>query len=84
MNNAEAAALGGCLRKTYAALREHTDAERIYQLSTNEGVPHFHAWLIPRSRAVSERGLKFLGLDLTCTDEAAAGLAARLRAEMSA
>lgn len=84
MTNAEAAGLGGCLRKAYVALREQTDSERIYQLSTNEGVPHFHAWLVPRARAVSERGIKYLGLDLSCTDEAAAELAARLRAAMNA
>ncbi|HLO14294.1 MAG TPA: hypothetical protein VK206_05665, partial [Anaerolineales bacterium] len=51
----EAAALGIVLKQVYAALKEHTAAERIYQLSTMEGVPHFHSWFVPRRKEDLER-----------------------------
>jgi diadenosine tetraphosphate (Ap4A) HIT family hydrolase len=56
----EAASLGNLLKLVYGALKEHTEAERIYQLATMEGQPHLHMWLVPRRKDVTERGLKFL------------------------
>jgi diadenosine tetraphosphate (Ap4A) HIT family hydrolase len=82
MTNEEAASLGGVLKKTYAALSLHTEAERIYQLSTMEGAPHFHCWIVPRHKEVTERGLKFLARDDSCDDADAASLAERLREAM--
>ena len=70
------------MRKIYSALRQHTQAERIYQLTTMEGVPHFHSWLVPRRKHISERGLKFLARDDFCSDEEAAGLPENLRETM--
>lgn len=83
MTEEEAASLGTVMRNIYRALHLHTDAERIYQLTSMEGVPHFHSWLVPRSRTVGERGLKFLARDASCSDEQAADLAGRLREAMA-
>ena len=82
MTEVESATLGNVLKKTYHALRTHTNAERIYQLSTIEGQPHFHCWIVPRGKDVEERGLKFLARDDTCNDEDAATLANKLRETM--
>lgn len=82
MNDDEARSLGTVLKKTYHALGAHTEAERIYQLSTIEGQPHFHCWIVPRGSDVTERGLKFLVRDDSCSDEDAAELASKLRDAM--
>jgi diadenosine tetraphosphate (Ap4A) HIT family hydrolase len=78
----ESASLGNVLRKIYHALRTYTDAERIYQLSTMEGQPHYHCWIVPRGREVPERGLKFLARDDSCSEEDATTLANKLREAM--
>lgn len=83
MTKEEAGSLGGVLKQVFSALRDHTHAERIYQLMTMEGQPHFHAWIVPRLKEVSERGLKFLARDDTCEDTEAAALAERLRAALA-
>ena len=82
MTDQESASLGKVLKKTYHALRMHTNAERIYQLSTMEGQPHFHSWLVPRGKDVIERGLKFLAKDDSCSEEDASALAGKLREAM--
>ena len=82
MTTEESASLGNVLKKVYQALRTHTDAERIYQLSTMEGQPHFHSWLVPRGKDVTERGLKFLARDDSCSEEDANKLANELREAM--
>ena len=74
----EAASLGGLLKKTYAALTLLIPPERIYQLSTMEGVPHFHCWIVPRGKDVTERGLKFLARDDTCEEKEAIALVEKL------
>jgi len=79
MNDDESTSLGVVMRKIYNALRLHTDAERIYQYTSIEGVPHFHSWLVPRRKDISERGLKFLARDDSCGEEDSAELAERLR-----
>ena len=78
----EAASLGGVLKKMYGAIKLHTQAERIYQLSTMEGTPHFHCWIVPRRKEVTERGLKFLARDDSCEEQEAVALAEKLRAAM--
>ncbi len=75
----EAASLGNLLKQVYQALREQTDAERIYQLSSMEGQPHLHMWLLPRRKDVPKRGLKFLAKDDTCEEKDAIALAEKLR-----
>jgi diadenosine tetraphosphate (Ap4A) HIT family hydrolase len=82
MTAEEAFSLGNVMKKMYSALRSHTDAERIYQLCTMEGQPHFHSWILPRGKEVAERGLKFLARDDSCSDEEASVLAGKLRAAM--
>jgi diadenosine tetraphosphate (Ap4A) HIT family hydrolase len=82
MTDEESASLGNVMRKIYHALRLHTDAERIYQVTLIEGVPHFHSWFVPRGKDVTERSLKFLSRDDSCIDEDASALADKLREEM--
>lgn len=82
MTDTEAASLGNVLKWVYKALREHSQAERVYQLSTMEGQPHYHCWLVPRRREVAERGLKFLARDDSCDEQEAAALAEKLRETM--
>ena len=82
MTNGEAASLGNVLKKVYRALKVHTEAERIYQLSTMEGQPHFHCWIVPRRKEISERGLKFLARDDSCDDQEAVSLAEKVREAM--
>lgn len=79
MTDEEAASLGNVLKKTYAALTLHLQPERIYQLSSMEGVPHFHCWIVPRSKDVAERGLKFLARDDSCEEKDAIALVEKLR-----
>lgn len=65
----EAAGYGPLLKKLYSELKTITGAERIYQVVLLEGVPHFHTWLVPRTKEIPERGIKFLEKDFSC-DEA--------------
>ncbi len=82
LTNEEAVTLGNVIRKIYRALRIHTDAERIYQVTLIEGIPHFHSWFVPRGKEIAERGLKFLARDDSCSDEEASALADKLREAM--
>jgi diadenosine tetraphosphate (Ap4A) HIT family hydrolase len=82
MTDEESASLGNVMRKIYHALRTHTGAERIYQVTLMEGVPHFHSWLVPRRKDDVERGMKFLARDDSCSEEEARALAAKLREPM--
>ena len=79
LNDGEASTFAGVLARVYAALRQQVDAERIYLLSTVEGMPHFHAWIVPRPASETERSLAYLAKDLTCSLEQAAQLAAKIR-----
>jgi diadenosine tetraphosphate (Ap4A) HIT family hydrolase len=78
----EADSYGPLLQKLYAELKPLTGAERVYQVVMLEGVPHFHAWLVPRTREIPERGIKFLEKDLTCEESDVQKLAAALREAM--
>jgi len=82
MTDEESASLGIVMRKIYYALRLHTEAERIYQVTLLEGVPHFHSWLVPRRREDAEKGMKFLARDDSCNEEDAGILAIKLRETM--
>jgi diadenosine tetraphosphate (Ap4A) HIT family hydrolase len=74
----EVASYGPLLRRLYTELKAITGAERVYQVIMLEGVAHFHAWLVPRAKEISERGIAFLEKDYTCKEEDAIQLAAKL------
>ena len=82
MTSEESDSLGNVMKKVYSALRMHTGAERIYQVTLMEGVPHFHSWLVPRGKDASERGLKLLARDDSCDEKDAAELSGKLREAM--
>jgi diadenosine tetraphosphate (Ap4A) HIT family hydrolase len=82
MTDDESVTLGNVMKKIYAALRLHTDAERIYQVIMMDGVPHFHSWLVPHRKDDPEKGMKFLARDDSCNDEEASALADKLREAM--
>jgi len=82
MTDEESASLGDVMKKIYHALKLHTGAERIYQVTLMEGIPHFHSWLVPRRKDDTERGMKFLQRDDSCSDEDANALADKLREAM--
>src|SRR5690242_19629651 len=60
INEEEQKTYGLVAQKVCAALKQLIDPTRIYHLSTVEGVPHFHVWLVPRANGIPERGLSFL------------------------
>lgn len=78
-NQEEQSSYGEVASKVSAALKQLTDATRIYHLSTVEGIPHFHIWLVPRGKDTPERSLAFLSRDDSCTEEEAIALANKLR-----
>jgi len=82
MTNDESASLGYVMRKIYHALKLHTGAERVYQVTLMEGVPHYHSWLVPHRKEDTEKGMKFLVRDDSCSDEDATVLANKLREAM--
>ena len=82
MTDEESASLGDVMKKIYAALRTHTNAERIYQVTLIDGVPHFHSWLVPRRKEETERGMKFLARDDSCDEKDAIELATKLHESM--
>jgi diadenosine tetraphosphate (Ap4A) HIT family hydrolase len=82
MVDEESASLGYVMRKIYRALKTQTGAERVYQVTLIEGVPHFHSWLVPHRKEDTEKGMKFLARDESCSDEDAEVLANKLREAM--
>jgi diadenosine tetraphosphate (Ap4A) HIT family hydrolase len=82
MTEEESTSLGHTMRAVYAALKLHTGAERIYQVTLLEGIPHFHSWLVPRRTGDTEKGMKFLARDDSCREDDAIELAVKLREEM--
>jgi len=73
----ELASYGLLLKKVYAALKSLTGAERVYQVVFVDGIPHFHAWLVPR-REGDEKGVPFLAKDIVCEQAEAEKLAKAL------
>ena len=55
-----------------------TGAERVYQVVFVDGIPHFHAWLVPR-RIGDEKGVPFLAKDIVCEQGEAEKLSTALR-----
>jgi diadenosine tetraphosphate (Ap4A) HIT family hydrolase len=82
MTDEESVSLGNVMRKIYAALKTYTEAERIYQVTLIDEVPHFHSWLVPHRREDPEKGIKFLTRDDSCREEDAIALANKLREAM--
>ena len=79
MIDEESASLGNVMRIIYYALKLHTEAERIYQVTLIDGVPHFHSWLVPHRKDDLEKGMKFLARDDSCTEADAIELTNKLR-----
>jgi diadenosine tetraphosphate (Ap4A) HIT family hydrolase len=82
MTDEESASLGQVMRKIYDVLKSHTNAERIYQVTLIDGIPHFHSWLVPHRKDDPEKGMKFLMKDDSCSGEEASALADSLREAM--
>jgi diadenosine tetraphosphate (Ap4A) HIT family hydrolase len=82
MTDEESATLGIVIRKIYQELKLHADAERVYQVTLIDRVPHFHSWLVPHRKSDTEKGMKFLARDDSCSDEDAAEFANTLREAM--
>lgn len=68
MTDAEAVSYGTILRRITTAIKQAVPAERVYALVTLEGIPHFHAWLIPRGPGVPERGWAYVASDRSCSE----------------
>ena len=83
MTDEEATTLGIVMRNIYHNLKLLTDAERVYQVTMMDGAPHFHSWLVPRRVTDTEKGMKFLARDDSCSDDDAAALAEKLREAMA-
>jgi len=77
-NGEELAEYGPLLKKVYAALKSTTGAERVYQVVFVEGIPHFHAWLVPR-REGDEKGVPFIAKDIVCEQVDAENLVEEMR-----
>jgi diadenosine tetraphosphate (Ap4A) HIT family hydrolase len=82
MTDEESASLGIVIRRIYEKLKLLTDAERIYQVTLIDGVPHFHTWLVPHRKEDADKGIKFLTRDDSCGEEDAIALANKLREAM--
>ena len=82
-NEDEQASYGIVAKRISAALKQSMNAERIYHLSTVEGVPHFHVWLVPRTKNIVEHGIAFLSRDDSCEEKDAIELANKLREMMN-
>lgn len=83
MTDEESASLGNVMKRIYEKLKLLTDAERIYQVTLIDGVPHFHSWLVPHRKEDADKGIKFLTRDDSCSEEDAIALVNRLRSSMS-
>lgn len=82
MTDEESGSLGAVMRIIYEALKFHTGAERVYQVTLIDGVPHFHSWLVPHRPEDLEKGMNFLAGSYSCRDEEAGSLANKLRDEL--
>ena len=77
-NYEEMATYRPLLKKVYAALKSLTRAERVYQVVFVDGIPHFHAWLVPRRKG-DEKGVPFIAKDIVCDQAEAEELSAKLK-----
>lgn len=82
----EAARLGPILQRTTQAVMKVVGAEKVYVVSLGELVKHIHFCIIPRCQGMPENGFAVLeGINSgnwACSDEKAAGIAARVRKEL--
>ena len=83
MTPEEGVSYGPLLGKAYAAIKRSIGVERVYTLTTLEGAPHFHSWLVPRAPEDQRRGVAFLARDLQCSEDEALSAAEALRAALS-
>lgn len=60
MTPAELAEFGSIMKRLVPAIKSATGAHRIYFLSVNEHVPHFHLWLVPKKKHTALEGIAFL------------------------
>lgn len=79
MTHEEAESYGILIKKLYTALKQVVGAERVYTVILLEGVPHFHAHLVPRHKDSEYKGMKFLNQKWSCSEEEAIKVANRLR-----
>jgi diadenosine tetraphosphate (Ap4A) HIT family hydrolase len=78
----EAATFGTVMRSLYAAMRQVTQAERIYAQVMLEGIPHFHVWFVPQRKDDTVRGRDFIAMDRTCSAVDAHTVVAQLRKQL--
>ena len=78
----EQASYGALAKRISATLKQLTDAERIYHVSMVEGIPHFHVWLVPRTKEISEHGIAFLVREDSCEEKDAVELVEKLHEAM--
>lgn len=81
-NEAEQASYGKLAQRLSAALKQLTEALRVYHVSLVDGAPHFHVWLVPKPKEIPEHGIAFLARDDQCSEEAARALAGKLQEAM--
>jgi diadenosine tetraphosphate (Ap4A) HIT family hydrolase len=79
MTAEEAVSYGPVLGRLGAALKHVAQAERVYVLVTVEGMPHFHAWLIPRKAGLEERGWALVTSPRSCSADDALRVVSDLR-----
>jgi len=60
MKSAEGARLTSLLKRLFPAIKQATQAERVYSLAMMDGVPHFHLWLVPWKKDEPFRGVTYL------------------------
>ena len=60
MTPVEGADLTRLLRRLFPVIKRVARAERVYSLSTMDGVFHFHLWLIPWKKDEPLRGVTYL------------------------
>jgi diadenosine tetraphosphate (Ap4A) HIT family hydrolase len=82
-NDEEQSSYGILAKRISGELKQIMNAERIYHVSMAEGIPHFHVWLIPRTKDISEHGIAFLSRDDSCEEKDAIELGNKLRKAMT-
>jgi diadenosine tetraphosphate (Ap4A) HIT family hydrolase len=83
MTSDEAASFGIVLRSLYAAMKQVTQAERIYAQVMLEGISHFHVWLVPRRKDDIVRGRDFIAMERSCAPADVHVVVAQLRKRLS-
>ncbi|MDQ0896442.1 MULTISPECIES: HIT family protein [unclassified Paenibacillus] len=78
MSEEEAGSYGVLIKKLYSALKQVTEAERVYSLVTIDGVPHFHVHFIPRRSDSPTKGMDFIKQDWSCSEIDAFNVARKL------